>query len=57
MKKLFFIIIVSLLLTACAASKSNVAVCTKEAKLCPDGTAVGRIGPNCEFAACPGAGE
>ena len=29
--------------------------CTQEAKLCPDGTAVGRTGPNCEFAACPGA--
>ena len=29
--------------------------CTKEAKICPDGTAVGRTGPNCEFAACPGA--
>lgn len=29
--------------------------CTMEAKLCPDGTAVGRTGPNCEFAACPGA--
>lgn len=28
--------------------------CTMEAKLCPDGTAVGRIGPRCEFAACPG---
>jgi len=26
--------------------------CTQEAKLCPDGTAVGRTGPNCEFAAC-----
>ena len=24
-----------------------------EAKLCPDGSAVGRIGPNCEFAPCP----
>ena len=29
--------------------------CTMEAKLCPDGSAVGRSGPNCEFAACPGA--
>jgi len=28
--------------------------CTQEAKLCPDGSAVGRTGPNCEFAACPG---
>lgn len=27
--------------------------CTAEAKMCPDGTAVGREGPNCEFAACP----
>lgn len=29
--------------------------CTMEAKICPDGTAVGRTGPNCEFAACPDA--
>jgi len=27
--------------------------CTLEAKLCPDGSYVGRIGPNCEFAPCP----
>lgn len=27
--------------------------CTEEAKICPDGTAVGRTGPNCEFAECP----
>jgi hypothetical protein len=27
--------------------------CTMEAKLCPDGSAVGRVGPNCEFAPCP----
>lgn len=27
--------------------------CTLEAKICPDGTAVGRSGPNCGFAACP----
>lgn len=28
-------------------------VCTADAKICPDGTAVGRTGPNCAFAACP----
>src|SRR5262245_26096340 len=28
--------------------------CTAEAKMCPDGSAVGRSGPNCEFAKCPG---
>mgnify|MGYP001575011891 CR=1 FL=1 len=27
--------------------------CTQEAKLCPDGSAVGRTGPKCEFAECP----
>jgi hypothetical protein len=28
--------------------------CTTEALICPDGSAVGRTGPNCEFAPCPG---
>ncbi len=28
-------------------------VCTLEAKICPDGSAVGRAGPECAFAACP----
>ncbi|MGB4076548.1 MAG: hypothetical protein WBK28_02490 [Minisyncoccia bacterium] len=28
--------------------------CPMDAKLCPDGSAVGRTGPNCEFPACPG---
>jgi hypothetical protein len=27
--------------------------CTMEAKICPDGSAVGRSGPKCEFAPCP----
>jgi hypothetical protein len=27
--------------------------CTEEARLCPDGSYVGRMGPNCEFAPCP----
>lgn len=27
--------------------------CTQEAKLCPDGSSVGRTGPNCEFTPCP----
>lgn len=30
-------------------------VCTMEAKLCPDGSYVGRGGPKCEFAPCPTA--
>ncbi|MEK7635180.1 MAG: hypothetical protein AAB446_01985 [Patescibacteria group bacterium] len=27
--------------------------CTMEARLCPDGSYVGRTGPNCEFTDCP----
>lgn len=28
-------------------------ICTMDAKVCPDGSTVGRTGPNCEFATCP----
>lgn len=27
--------------------------CTADAMICPDGSSVGRTGPNCEFATCP----
>lgn len=37
---------------ALLSPKNNIA-CTEEAKMCPDGTYVGRTGPNCEFAICP----
>lgn len=33
--------------------KDSVLYCTMEAKLCPDGSAVGRSGPRCEFKQCP----
>ncbi len=29
--------------------------CTLEAKICPDGSSVGRVGPYCQFAPCPSA--
>ena len=32
---------------------TSAVACTSEAKICPDGSAVGRTGPDCEFAACP----
>lgn len=35
------------------ANTNQVVACTEEAKICPDGSAVGRTGPNCEFAPCP----
>lgn len=36
-----------------SAPKLTPTACTQEAKICPDGSAVGRTGPNCEFTACP----
>ncbi len=31
--------------------------CTSEAKICPDGSSVGRVGPDCAFAQCPTSGS
>ena len=37
-------------LMACAPAQP----CQDDARVCPDGSAVGRTGPNCTFPACPG---
>lgn len=34
--------------------KERPVTCTLDAKVCPDGSVVGRVGPDCEFAPCPG---
>lgn len=51
----------AILLAGCAVTPpannntgSGDVACTMEAKLCPDGSYVGRQGPDCAFAACPG---
>ena len=46
-----FLPLVVLFLASC--NSNGPVACTEDAKLCPDGTAVGRIPPNCEFAGCP----
>jgi len=59
-KKIIFAIFVSILIfgffffikTEISKAPKDT-VCTTEAKLCPDGSSVGRTGPNCEFSACP----
>ena len=53
MKKILIalIIVLSIFLISCAKDKP--VACTMDAKICPDGSAVGRVGPNCEFADCP----
>lgn len=55
-KKISILIALSLLAVSCHKAsliKPGQVACTMEAKLCPDGSSVGRTGPNCEFAACP----
>lgn len=51
MKILFVLILLSIILISGCDEKPT--ACTEEAKLCPDGSAVGRTGPDCEFAPCP----
>lgn len=34
-------------------NSNNPIMCTMDAKQCPDGSYVGRTGPNCEFEKCP----
>ena len=52
---LFAIIVFGGLVTLSSLFKSPPPpiACTQEAKQCPDGSYVGRTGPNCAFAACP----
>ena len=35
------------------ASPMDAPACTEEAMICPDGSSVGRSGPDCAFAPCP----
>lgn len=44
----------TLLAVGCGRAVDNRPMaCTQEAKLCPDGSYVGRTGADCQFAACP----
>jgi hypothetical protein len=36
-----------------SVENNNDHACTEEAKICPDGSTVGRTGANCEFSPCP----
>jgi hypothetical protein len=62
-KTAFAFVTLLFLLSACAvyypqpAGPRMPVACTEEAKICPDGSAVGRTGPNCEFAPCTLGGK
>lgn len=52
-----FFLIGTVFLSGCGSSggvrPSEPVACTMDAKICPDGSAVGRMGPDCAFAPCP----
>jgi len=39
--------------TITVSNENDQIACPMDAKICPDGSAVGRTGPNCEFTPCP----
>ena len=49
------LILLAIFVTGCSTKMNSEKpiACTQEAKICPDGSSVGRTGPNCEFAPCP----
>ncbi|MFA5047821.1 MAG: hypothetical protein WC516_02140 [Patescibacteria group bacterium] len=47
------VVVICLLQSRPIALRPEPVACTMEARLCPDGSAVGRSGPKCEFAKCP----
>lgn len=52
----FIIVIMFILLPAGTylfLNSNRKTACTTEAKICPDGSSVGRAGPKCEFSKCP----
>jgi hypothetical protein len=56
-KNLIVLIIIAILATVMyiisGYPKTQTVTCTQEALICPDGSAVGRTGPNCAFTPCP----
>ena len=49
---IIILIIVGILVSIQLLNKQPIA-CTSDAKICPDGTGVGRVPPDCEFKPCP----
>jgi|GEM_PF-1203793 len=58
MKKILLVALVIILIPVGfylfkSANNTGPVACTMEARICPDGTAVGRTGPSCDFSPCP----
>lgn len=52
-RTLLILLSAALFLLAGCVQTNQPNACTEEARLCPDGSSVGRVGPNCTFAPCP----
>ncbi len=56
--KIILLMIAILFFAGCVSNSNQPPVeCTLDAKICPNGSAVGRVPPACEFAPCPPADE
>lgn len=53
MKKIISICIFTIIMQSYTHIAQSAIACTMEARMCPDGSYVGRNGPNCEFTPCP----
>jgi hypothetical protein len=49
----FFILILLVIICVLQTQRPQPVACTEEALICPDGTGVGRVPPDCRFAPCP----
>ncbi len=65
-KMIIMVLVLAILATGVLAETNNVSgqtlesdiiVCTQDAKQCPDGSYVGRVAPDCEFAECPSCAD
>lgn len=50
---IFIVVGVGVFLISRSEKEGDGVACTMDAKMCPDGTFVGRTGPMCEFEKCP----
>ena len=53
----FFGMIIIMLLAVIAIACTNQSACSKDARVCPDGSVVGRVPSDCEFEKCPSLNE
>lgn len=53
MKRILIALLLMIVAIGCTDKPAEPVACTMDAKICPDGSAVGRIGPDCEFQECP----